>query len=168
MKAGFLLACAASGGALMAHHTTGSPYGVIGIVDEIIRPGQVVRIIAGCDDPAFVRSPVTSPVLSAPALARESSDPVAPFFSSGKIAADAKPGRYPISFTCVDREIKNEFTVVAASEKPGARAPSVTAAGPGSRDPGDGYGVPLVGALTLVAVGGVTVLVLRRRALRNE
>jgi hypothetical protein len=170
MKAGLVLACAASGGALMMHGTATSPYAVIGVTDEIITPGQVVRVIAGCADPAFVRSRIISPVLAAPDLVRESNDPAAALFSSGKIADDAKPGTYPISFTCVDREIKNEFTVVAATGKPvpvtSSRAPDP---GLSEEAPGDNSDGLLVRAVTLVAAGSAGVLALRRhRRARRE
>jgi hypothetical protein len=159
MKAGLVLACAASGGALMAHSTAGSPYAVIGVADEIIVPGQVVRVIAGCDDPRFVSSTIDSPVLTAPNLVRKSNDLVATLSSSGKIAIDAKPGTYPISFTCVDREIKNQFTVVAGRPRP---VTTGWAPDPAAPAPEDDSGGLLAKALTLVAAGTAGVLALRR------
>jgi hypothetical protein len=162
MKAGLVLACVASGGALMAHNTAGSPYAVIGITDEIITPGQVVRVIAGCDDPAFVRSKINSPVLTAPDLVRKSNDLVATISSFGKIAVDAKPGTYPISFTCVDREIKNEFTVVDPAGKPVPVTSERLDPGASERAPDDDTGGLLARAVTLVAAGTAGVLALHR------
>lgn len=93
-------------------------YAAIGIDDDVIKPGQEVRVSASCQDARFVSSKVVSPVVTAPDLVRDEGDAVdSVLFSMGKVAADTKPGTYPISFTCVDREVSGEFTVVAGDTK---------------------------------------------------
>lgn len=152
-------------------------YAAIGIDDDVIKPGQEVRVAASCQDSRFVSSKVVSPVVTAPDLVREEGDPVdSVLFSAGRIAADAKPGTYPISFTCVDREVTGEFTVVAGkAPAPVTAQVPVTpkgAANTGSLDqPTAGAssdnvsGALLIGAgaTALLAAGGVGVWAHRRR-----
>jgi hypothetical protein len=174
MKTRFVSACAATGIALMAFgattaaaESTERPYAAIGIDDDIIKSGQEVRVSASCQDPKFTSSKIHSPVLTAPDLVRAQGAPAdSVLFSMGKIAANTKPGTYPISFTCVDREITGEFTV-DADKNPAPTTAQVPvkpqgAANTGSLDQpaaapasSDGSGAPLigVGATALLAAG---------------
>jgi hypothetical protein len=155
-----------------------APYAAIGIDDDAILPGQEVRVAASCQTEEFVSSAISSPVLTAPDLVREKGAPAdSVLFSMGRISGDAKPGTYPISFTCVDREVTGEFTVVA-DEKPQPQAKPVAAQVPvkpkgapetGSLDqaaPAEDSGIGVVlgaGAAALLVAGGVGVLAYRRR-----
>lgn len=142
-------------------------YAAIGVTDEIIKPGQEVQVTAGCHDDRFTGSKIESPVLTAPDFVRKKGDLMTHvYFSDGKIAEDAKPGTYPISFTCVDRKITNEFTVVAEDVKAEPQVPVKPVGAPetGSLDPApadDSDGM-LAPAMTLVAAGGAGLLALRR------
>jgi hypothetical protein len=149
-----------------------NPYAAIGIDDDEILAGQEVRVSANCRDPRFVSSQVFSPVLSAPDLVRsEGADITAPMFSVGKVDAHIKPGTFPLSFMCVDREVTGEFTV---TEKTPAKTPvkaqvPVKPKGPadtGSLDEpeSDAHAVLIgAGAAVLLVAGGVGVWAHRRR-----
>lgn len=152
-----------------------APYAAIGIDDDVITPGQEVRVAASCQDPGFVRSGVFSPAVTAPDLVREEGDAVdSVLFSMGRIAADAKPGTYPISFLCVDREVTGEFTVVAGDAKKPApvqaqvpvkpKGPADTGSLPVAAPGADDSGALVIGAgaAALVAAGGVGVWAYRR------
>lgn len=153
------------------------PYAAIGIDDDVIKPGQEVRVAASCQSDEFVRSTINSPVLTAPDLVREKGEPAdSVLFSMGRISEDAKPGTYPISFICVDREVTGEFTVVADEKpkpqaKPAAQVPVKPKGAPetGSLDkaaPAEDSSIGVVigaGAAALLVAGGVGVLAYRRR-----
>jgi hypothetical protein len=152
---------------------TEEPYAAIGIDDKVINPGQEVRVSASCHDSRFVSSKIVSPVVTAPDFVREKDEPVdGVLFSTGKIASDAKPGTYPISFTCVDREISGEFTVTAApvknSPKPQVPVKPKGPADTGSLEqsvPDDSSSALLIGAgaTALLAAGGGGAWAHRRR-----
>ena len=88
-----------------------------------------------------------------------------------------KPGTYPISFTCVDREITGEFTVVADKKSPAPVTAQVPVKPKGAVDAGsldqpaaapaadDSSNALLigVGATALLAAGGAGVWAHRRR-----
>jgi hypothetical protein len=168
-----LFLCGPSVGSLVADFevvAAEEPYAAIGIDDRRIKPGQEVRVSASCRDPRFTSSKIVSPVLTAPDFVRkegETADRV--LFAMGRIAADAEPGTYPISFTCVDREVTGEFTVTANVTAP-AQVPVKPkgAADTGSLDPAPeqgpgGVALTLGGAALLVAGGGLGVAAYRRR-----
>lgn len=185
MKARFVLACVASGLALTAFGAGNAaaaeadgaeePYAAIGVDDDVIVAGQEVRVAASCQTEEFVGSKISSPVLTAPDFVREKGAPVDNvLMSMGRIHADAKPGTYPISFMCVDREVAGEFTVVAdklPEPKPQAQvqvkpkgAPETgsleQAAPAGNSDVGVVVGA---GATALLLAGGVGVTAYRSR-----
>jgi hypothetical protein len=153
------------------------PYAAIGIDDDEIKPGQEVRVAATCKNPDFVSSVIVSPVLTAPDLVREEGKPVdSVLFSMGRIAADAKPGTYPISFVCTTRKIIGEFTVVGDPTpapvkaqipvKPKGAADTGSLAQPAAAPASeDGSDVLLIGAgaAVLLAAGGAGVWAHRRR-----
>lgn len=155
------------------------PLAGIEITDNTIRPGQEVKVVGTCEDPRFTSSKIVSPVVTAPDFVREESDSVTTaLFSPGRIAADAKPGTYPISFTCVDREITAEFTVVAGKKNPAPVTAQVPVKPKGAADAGsldqpaavagdstDSSSALLigVGATALLAAGGAGVWAYRRR-----
>jgi hypothetical protein len=155
-----------------------APYAAIGIDDDVIRAGQEVRVAASCQTEEFVSSKIVSPTLTAPDLVREKdAAPDSVLMSMGRIHAEVPPGIYQISFTCVDREVNGEFTVVA-DEKPRPRAKPAAAQVPvkpkgapetGSLDqaaPAEDSNVGVViaaGAAALLVAGGVGVLAYRRR-----
>lgn len=167
-----LFQCGPEGNVVVAQFevgTVGEPYAAIGVTDKVIKPGQEVQVTAGCHDARFESSKIESPVLTAPDFVREKGQPVdAVLFSEGKIAENTKPGTYPISFTCVDRKITNEFTVVAGSAS--AQVPVKPKGAPetGSLAPedGDSSGALLAGAgaAVLLAAGGAGLAARRRRA----
>jgi hypothetical protein len=152
------------------------PYAAIGIDDDVIKPGQEVRVAASCQTDEFVSSKINSPVLTAPDLVREKGAPAnSVLMSMGRIHADAEPGAYPISFTCGDREVPGEFTVVADEPEPqGKPAVQVPVKPKGAPETGSlekaapaedsDLGVVVgAGAAALLVVGGVGVLAYRRR-----
>lgn len=155
------------------------PYAAIGVDDEVITPGQEVRVAASCQTDEFVSSKVSSPVLTAPDLVREKGEPAdSVLFSMGRISEDAKPGTYPISFTCADRPVTGDFTVVAGGTtqprpqaKPAAQVPVKPKGAPetGSLDQAapaeDGDTGIIIGAgvAALLVAGGVGALAYRRR-----
>jgi LPXTG-motif cell wall-anchored protein len=177
--------CGPDHAGVSVHYTVeadGPPYAAIGIDDDVITPGQEVRVSASCQDRRFGASKVVSPVVTAPDLVRPHNEgPYDVLFSMGRVAEDAKPGTYPISFTCVDREITGEFTVAAgatqaaepvraqvpvtlasptetsAREKPTTKAAAAPATGGES-----GILAGAVGA-ALLAAGGAGVWAYRRR-----
>lgn len=142
-------------------------YAAIGIDDDEIKAGQEVRVAANCQDPEFVNSTIESPVLTAPDIARKNgADVTAPMFSAGRIAADARPGTYPISFTCVDRKVSGEFTVSGAAPKK-AQVPVKPkgAADTGALEESPDHAVVTgAGAAALLVAGGTGVWLHRRRA----
>lgn len=149
----------------------GEYYAAIGVDDDEIKAGQEVRVAASCQTSEFVSSKIVSPVLTAPDIARgNGTDVTAPMFSMGRIAADAKPGTYPISFTCVDREVSGEFTVSGDSQKKTPEKAQVPVKPKGAADTGDleeSGGNPVLigaGAAVLLVAGGVGVVAYRRRA----
>ena len=153
------------------------PYAAIGVDDDVITPGQEVRVAASCQTDEFVSSAINSPVLTAPDLVRKNGDPAdGVLFSMGRIHADAKSGTYPISFTCVDREVTGELTVVAGEPEPQARpaaaqvpvkpkgAPETGSLEQAARADDSNIGVVVgAGAMALLVAGGVGVLAYRRR-----
>lgn len=163
---------------VVAQFETFAPYAAIGIDDDVIKPGQEVRVSASCETEEFVSSKIVSPVLTAPDFVREKGAPAdSMLMSMGRIHADTKPGTYPISFTCVDREITGEFIVVA-DEQPRPQAKPVAAQVPvkpkgapetGSLDqaaPAEDGATGIVigaGAAALLVAGGVGALAYRRR-----
>lgn len=168
--------CGPGGDVAVAEFTIGvaeEPYAAVGIDDDEIRPGQEVRVAASCQDPRFVSSKIVSPVVTAPDFVREEGKPAdSVLFSMGMIAADAKPGTYPISFTCVDRKITGEFTVVGDPTPAPVKA-QIPVKPKGAADTGslarpaveDGPDVLLIGAgaAALLAAGGAGVWAHRRR-----
>lgn len=155
------------------------PYMAIGIDDDVIKPGQEVRIAASCQSEEFVSSKISSPALTAPDLVREKDAPVnSVLMSMGRIHAEVPPGIYPISFDCVGTEVIGEFTVVADDKpepkpqgKPAAQVPVKPKGAPetGSLDqaasPEDGNLALVIGAgaAALLVAGGVGVQAYRRR-----
>jgi hypothetical protein len=162
------------------------PFAAIGVTG-VIEPGREILVGARCQDPDFVESAVESPVLTAAGnLVRKAGDPIEAVMSVlAKIDDDAKPGTYPISFHCVDRNVTGEFTVSAPGEPPAPGEPSVPGepSAPGGAQPqvpvkpqgpadtgslqpadsGDGTAVVAVGvAALLAAVVGSTAIVRRR------
>jgi lysozyme family protein len=110
--------------------------------------------------------------LTAPDLVRKDGEFLdSALFSKGKISADAKPGSYPISFTCVDRKVTGEFTIVAADAKPAAVKAQVPVKPKGAVDAGsleqpaaDNDALLIgAGAAALLAAGGAGVWAHRRR-----
>jgi hypothetical protein len=154
------------------------PYAAIGIDDDVIKPGQEVRVSASCQDPKFTSSKIVSAVLTAPDLVREKGQPVdGVLFSMGKIDADAKPGTYPISFTCIDVNVAGEFTIMAESKPAPVNNAQVPVKPKGAADTGaleqraaapasnDDSGALLIGTgvAVLLAAGGAGVWAHRRR-----
>ena len=161
------------------------PFATISIADGVIRAGQEIQVVATCRDPQFVSSGVYSHVMGADDLVRGKGASVNdPMTSKGRVDPVIKPGVYPLSFTCADREIKGEFTIVAG-EKPapaktepakktdGAAKAQVPVKPKGAADTGsldapaeDGVSAVLIGAgaTALLVAGGVGVLAYRRRA----
>jgi hypothetical protein len=163
-------------GQFQTHGVAEEPYAAIGVDDDVVRAGQEVRVAASCQTDEFVSSAIDSPVLTAPDLVRKNGAPAdSVLFSKGRIAEDAKPGTHPISFTCVDREVTGEFTVVAEKAeqqgRPAAQVPVRPKGAPetGSLDqaaPADDSTMGVVlgaGAAALLVAGGVGVLAYRRR-----
>ncbi len=146
-------------------------YAAIGIDDDEIKPGQEVRVAANCQHPDFLSSRIESPVLTAPPVVRE--DPAnltGPMFSMGRIAADAKPGTYSITFWCVDEKTTDEFTVSGDTPNKTQKKAQVPVKPKGAADTGDldeSAGHPVLigaGAAALLVAGGVGALAYRRRA----
>jgi hypothetical protein len=166
-----------------------TPHMALGLDPGMAEAGQDVRISATCLDPRFVSSKITSPILTAPDVVRREGDPVnGPLESVGKVAADAKPGTYPVSFVCLDVSVTEQLIIVAddkaptavqAAAKPGSK-PQAKAQVPvkpkGAADTGsldevatqttdDGPGALAfgAGAAALLAAGGAGVWAHRRR-----
>jgi hypothetical protein len=177
-----LFQCGPNGGVVVADFKVEAAaeksYAAIGIDDDVIKPGQEVRVSASCQDPRFASSKIVSPVVVAPDLIRKKGEPVDNVLSSmGRIAVDAKPGTYPISFTCVGREVSGKFTVVA-DKKPAAVTNQVSVKPKGAADTGSldqpaaaasaaddspSYVLIGAGAAALLAAGGAGVWAHRRR-----
>jgi hypothetical protein len=137
-----------------------APYAAIGVDDRKILPGQEVRVSASCQDPSFTGSKIVSPVLTAPDLRREKGAPVdSPMFSTGRIDKNARPGKYPISFTCVGKKVTGEFTVESDKKPPvQAQVPVKPKGAPETGDlenPSDSTALVLggAGAALLVSAG---------------
>ncbi|MBB4906909.1 hypothetical protein [Actinophytocola algeriensis] len=201
MKVRFVLACAVAGlaltafgagsasaegdtalgeGAVARFQTYGQaeePYTAIGIDDDVIKAGQEVRVAASCQTEEFVSSKIISPALIAPDLVREKGAPAnSVLMSMGRIHAEVPAGIYPISFTCADREVTGQFTVVADEEpepraRPAAQVPVKPKGAPetGSLDqaaPAEDGNLGIVvgaGAAALLVAGGVGVQAYRKR-----
>jgi hypothetical protein len=83
------------------------------------RTGQKVLVTAGCQDPGFISSKVISPVLATPDLRRNNGDSVTSLLTAdGRVHKNARPGTYPISFTCAGRQVTGTFTVERAAQVP--------------------------------------------------
>lgn len=155
-------------------------HAAIGIQDEVIRPGQEVLVVASCASRDFVNGKVDSPVLVSEDLVREDGGPDGrPLFAKAKVNNDARPGTYPISFTCAEKKVGGEFTVTADSTpapvKKKAQVPvkpkgaadtgalEQRAAAPASNNDDSSALVIGAGAAALLAAGGVGAWAYRRR-----
>lgn len=158
-----------TGHLLVGREADAEVYAAIGIQDEVILPGQDVRVIASCQRADFTRSPVTSSVLKTEDLVREKGEPADSHLSApGVIDEHARPGTYELSFTCVDREVTGTFTVTAPDQaaqvpvKPQGAPETGSLSPSGDRPVGTAVGL---GAVLLGAGGlGAAALARRRRA----
>jgi hypothetical protein len=97
------------------------PSAAIGIQDREIKAGQKVLIIASCQDEGFRSSKIDSPVLTAPELRRGAGDDVKGVLSAeGRIAKNARPGKYSLSFVCAGKKVVGKFTIAG---KPTVQVP---------------------------------------------
>jgi hypothetical protein len=143
--------------------------------DTALTPGAKVTVIARCTDPEFTSSAVTSPALTTddviPGPGR-AADPDDALMATGWINSDARPGTYPISFTCRGVEVTGRFTVVAGTApvaqvpvKPKGAADTgslETASVDATSDDGPGIGVLALGGVVLLGAAGGLVAYRRR------
>lgn len=150
----------------------------IGVVPDIVRPGQQITIRAYCTDESYGPGVPNAKGLLVPMLARsEGATLEDPIIGFGSVAPDAVPGKYSISFLCGDW-VSGEFTILAAdapTTRPAAPAPQVPVKPKGAADTGSLDAAPAseenTGALVLtlgglaVFGGGAGLLAYRRRHL---
>lgn len=146
----------------------GVPKAFVRVLPTAARPGATVKIHIGCV--ADGTHGLASPVLTIGALRRvgPQNDPAkAPAAVASAVVKAAKPGVYPVSFTCGSALISTKFTVLGAAKQV-AKVPAGAPQTGGTDGPAGNSGSPLeaAAAMGVLAVGG-SGLVLARRARRR-
>jgi len=146
----------------------GVPKAFVRVLPKAARPGATVKIHIGCV--AEGTHDLASPVLTIGALRRvgPQNDPAkAPAAVASAVVKEAKPGVYPVSFTCGGALISTKFTVLGAAKQVG-KVPAGAPQTGGTDGPAGNSGTPLeaAAAMGVLAVGG-SGLVLARRARRR-
>lgn len=139
MKAKLILACVAAGIAAATVGTTASadnaPTGSIGFIPGSGRPGETIKIIGSCNDPAFTITPVISDVLTAAEISGTDADgtgrPYLHLRAFATVKANAQLGEHKVSFKCGTRLVTGHFRV--GTPRPAALSVSPRKGVPGTK-----------------------------------